>query len=104
MSIISTEDMSIQVKPNELGGAELAMASGSNLMFTQMSYDQFNRFVWECAGVLDQISPKEEATIPPTDERAFRYCTTCKRIFVDGLCPHCEADLADLPLGGDLCS
>lgn len=100
MSIISTEDTSIQVKPNDLGGAELAMASGLKLMFTQMSYDQFNRFVWECAHVLHEISPKEEATIPPTT----RYCTACSHQLENDLCPICEADLADLPLGGDLCS
>lgn len=93
MSIIITEDTSIQVKPNDLGGAELALASGQNLMFTQMSYDKLRQLVGVCNRILDQIKPFSHG-----------YCAICYHPFENGLCPHCEADLADLPLGGDLCS
>lgn len=99
MSIIYTDDTTLMIEPNDLGGAELRLASGLNHLSTHFSPDQFHRFVWECAGVLDQITPKEEATIPPTT----RYCTSCSHELENGLCPICEADLFDLPLGGDLC-
>lgn len=91
MSIINTEDCAIQITVDGQG-AELTMTDGDRLVHTHFSYDKFHQFVVACNRVFKQISPSRN------------YCAICYHPLEDGLCSHCDADLADLPLGGDLCA